>query len=48
MCLCSFQGSPCDDRNLRSDVDDTETEETSSSGQEDSTDQLDILAWAKV
>ncbi|XVF48910.1 hypothetical protein PTKIN_Ptkin03bG0226000 [Pterospermum kingtungense] len=45
---CSFQGSPCEDRNLRSDIDDTETEETSSSGQEDSTDHLDILAWAKA
>ncbi|KAE8667085.1 DENN domain-containing protein isoform 2 [Hibiscus syriacus] len=45
---CSFQGSPCDDRNLRSDVDDTETEEVSISGQEDSSDHLDILEWAKV
>ncbi|XWS70086.1 hypothetical protein CRYUN_Cryun03dG0018900 [Craigia yunnanensis] len=45
---CSFQGSPCEDRNLRSDVDDTETEETSISGQEDSSDHLDILAWAKA
>ncbi|KHG19106.1 DENN domain-containing 4C [Gossypium arboreum] len=45
---CSFQGSPCDDRNLRSDVDDTETEEASISGQEDSSDHLDILEWAKI
>ncbi|XWS72253.1 hypothetical protein CRYUN_Cryun02cG0024000 [Craigia yunnanensis] len=45
---CSFQGSPCEDRNLRSDVDDTETEETSISDQEDSSDHLDILAWAKA
>ncbi|XP_039071599.1 uncharacterized protein LOC120218778 isoform X2 [Hibiscus syriacus] len=45
---CSFQGSPCDDRNLRNDVDDTETEEASISGQEDSSDHLDILEWAKV
>ncbi|KAK8547275.1 hypothetical protein V6N13_097989 [Hibiscus sabdariffa] len=45
---CSFQGSPCDDRNLRSDVDDTETEEASISGQEDSNDHLDILEWAKA
>ncbi|TYI79668.1 hypothetical protein E1A91_D05G036500v1 [Gossypium mustelinum] len=45
---CSFQGSPCDDRNLRSDVDDTETEEASISGQEDSSDHLDILEWAKA
>ncbi|KAL4335426.1 hypothetical protein GQ457_07G045720 [Hibiscus cannabinus] len=43
-----FQGSPCDDRNLRSDVDDTETEEASISGQEDSSDHLDILEWAKA
>ncbi|KAK6236550.1 hypothetical protein SCA6_011887 [Theobroma cacao] len=45
---CSFQGSPCEDRNLRSDVDDTETEEASISGQEDSSDHLDILEWAKA
>ncbi|XP_022749963.1 uncharacterized protein LOC111299181 isoform X2 [Durio zibethinus] len=45
---CSFQSSPCEDRNLRSDVDDTETEETSISGQEDSSDHLDILEWAKA
>lgn len=46
--FCSFQGSPSEDRNFRSDVDDTETEETSFSGQEDSNDLLDILEWAKV
>ncbi|KAL4296186.1 hypothetical protein GQ457_12G022100 [Hibiscus cannabinus] len=45
---CSFQGSPCEDRNLRSDVDDTETEEASISGQENSSDHLDILEWAKA
>ncbi|XVF35121.1 hypothetical protein REPUB_Repub18cG0117300 [Reevesia pubescens] len=45
---CSFQGSPCEDRNLRSDVDDTETDEASVSGQEDSSDHLDILEWAKA
>ncbi|XWS17479.1 hypothetical protein CRYUN_Cryun33cG0071300 [Craigia yunnanensis] len=45
---CSFQSSPCEDRNLRSDVDDTETEEASISGQEDSSDHLDILEWAKA
>ncbi|KAB1209473.1 DENN domain-containing protein 5A [Morella rubra] len=44
----SFQGSPSEDRNFRSDVDDTETEETSFSGQEDSNDLLDILEWAKA
>ncbi|XVF35120.1 hypothetical protein REPUB_Repub18cG0117300 [Reevesia pubescens] len=43
-----FQGSPCEDRNLRSDVDDTETDEASVSGQEDSSDHLDILEWAKA
>lgn len=45
--LCSFQGSPSEDRNFRSDVDDIETEETSFSGQDDS-DLIDILEWAKV
>ncbi|MED6192988.1 hypothetical protein PIB30_014974 [Stylosanthes scabra] len=44
---CSFQGSPCEDRNFRSDADDNETEEASSSGQEDSSDLNDILEWAK-
>ncbi|KAG8657111.1 hypothetical protein MANES_03G039600v8 [Manihot esculenta] len=43
----SFQGSPCEDRNFRSDVDDTETEESSFSGQEDSNDHMDILELAK-
>lgn len=46
--FCSFQGSPCEDRNFRSDVDDTETDEASVSGQEDSGDNIDILEWAKV
>jgi hypothetical protein len=46
--LCSFQGSPSDERNSRSDVDDTETEEASFSGQEDPSDLIDILEWAKV
>lgn len=46
--LCSFQGSPGEDRNFRSDVDDMETEEASFSGQEDSSDHNDILEWAKV
>ncbi|KAJ7955973.1 DENN domain containing protein [Quillaja saponaria] len=44
----SFQGSPCEDRHFRSDADDTETEEASFSGQEDSNDLLDILEWAKA
>ncbi|KAJ0031095.1 hypothetical protein Pint_13484 [Pistacia integerrima] len=46
-CWC-FQGSPCEDRNFRSDVDDTETDEASVSGQEDSGDNIDILEWAKA
>lgn len=46
--FCSFQSSPCEDRNFRSDIDDTETEEASISGQEDLNDLLDILEWAKV
>ncbi|KAJ8750860.1 hypothetical protein K2173_016041 [Erythroxylum novogranatense] len=45
---CSFQGSPSDDGNFRSDVDDIETEEASFSGQEDSSDHIDILEWAKA
>ncbi|KAJ1437132.1 uDENN domain [Sesbania bispinosa] len=45
---CSFQGSPCEDRNFRSDADDTETEEASVSGQEDLNDLHDILEWAKA
>ncbi|KAF9680402.1 hypothetical protein SADUNF_Sadunf06G0117500 [Salix dunnii] len=44
----SFQGSPCEDRNFRSDVDDMETEEATFSGQEDSSDHNDILEWAKA
>ncbi|XP_022999199.1 uncharacterized protein LOC111493653 isoform X2 [Cucurbita maxima] len=43
----SFQGSPSEDRNFRSDADDTETEEASFSGQDDSSDLLEILEWAK-
>ncbi|CAK8532025.1 unnamed protein product [Lathyrus sativus] len=45
---CSFQGSPCEDRNFRSDADDTETEEASFSGQEDLNDFQEILEWAKA
>ncbi|CAL0325506.1 unnamed protein product [Lupinus luteus] len=44
---CSFQGSPCEDGNFRSDVDDNETEDASFSGQEDLNDLHDILNWAK-
>ncbi|XP_076908769.1 uncharacterized protein LOC143565785 [Bidens hawaiensis] len=42
----SFQGSPSEDRNFRSDVDSPETEETSFSGQEDN-EHNEILDWAK-
>ncbi|KAK4565164.1 hypothetical protein RGQ29_007004 [Quercus rubra] len=44
----SFQGSPSEDRNFRSDADDTETEEASFSGQEYPSDLVDILEWAKA
>ncbi|KAK7291804.1 hypothetical protein RIF29_07241 [Crotalaria pallida] len=44
---CSFQGSPCEERSFRSDVDDNETEDASFSGQEDLNDLHDILKWAK-
>ncbi|XP_027333862.1 uncharacterized protein LOC113848505 isoform X3 [Abrus precatorius] len=44
---CSIQGSPCEDRNFRSDVDENETEDASFSGQEDLNDFNDILEWAK-
>ncbi|MED6193145.1 hypothetical protein PIB30_016239 [Stylosanthes scabra] len=45
---CSFQSSPCEDRNFRSDPDDTETEDASFSGQDDLNDLHDILEWAKA
>ncbi|XP_047334311.1 uncharacterized protein LOC124938003 [Impatiens glandulifera] len=44
----SFQGSPCEDRIFRSDIDDVETEEASSSGQGYSSYYSDILKWAKA
>ncbi|OVA06839.1 DENN domain [Macleaya cordata] len=44
----SFQGSPSEDRHFRSDVDEADTEEASSSGQEDSSDYSDVLEWAKA
>ncbi|CAJ2649945.1 unnamed protein product [Trifolium pratense] len=43
---CSFQGSPCEDRNFRSDIDDNEAEDASFSGQEKLDDLNDILDWA--
>ncbi|KAL6974605.1 hypothetical protein U1Q18_028788 [Sarracenia purpurea var. burkii] len=44
----SFQGSPSEDRNFRSDLDEGEVEEASFSGQEYSSDHSDILEWAKA
>ncbi|RZC85956.1 hypothetical protein C5167_026622 [Papaver somniferum] len=44
----SFQGSPCDDRIFRGCVDEADTEEASSSGQEDSSDYNEVLEWAKA
>ncbi|KAF5776155.1 putative cDENN domain, uDENN domain, tripartite DENN domain-containing protein [Helianthus annuus] len=43
----SFQGSPSEDRNFRSDVDSTETDDASFSGQEDN-EHNEILDWAKT
>ncbi|KAK6152004.1 hypothetical protein DH2020_014639 [Rehmannia glutinosa] len=44
----SFQGSPSEDRHFRSDVDEAETEEASSSGQDIFSEHSDILEWAKA
>ncbi|KAJ8568766.1 hypothetical protein K7X08_030988 [Anisodus acutangulus] len=44
----SFQGSPSEDRYFRSDFDETETEEASFSGQDDSSQHSDIVEWAKA
>ncbi|KAK3040375.1 hypothetical protein RJ639_026780 [Escallonia herrerae] len=44
----SFQGSPSEDRNFRSDVEEADVEEASSSGQDDSSEHGDILEWAKA
>ncbi|KAL9224667.1 hypothetical protein vseg_000682 [Gypsophila vaccaria] len=44
----SFQGSPCESRQLRSENDETDTGETSISGQADSSSHNDILEWAKA
>lgn len=44
----SFEGSLCEDRNSRKDVDGGEVEEPSSSGQLDSSSCKDILNWAKA
>ncbi|KAL3830032.1 hypothetical protein ACJIZ3_018834 [Penstemon smallii] len=44
----SFQGSPSEDRHFRSDVDEVETEEASSSGRDIFSEHSDILEWAKA
>ncbi|KAF8107331.1 hypothetical protein N665_0123s0022 [Sinapis alba] len=43
----SFQAGPCEKRHFRTNADDTETNETSFSGQEDGSSNLDIIEWAK-
>ncbi|KVH94038.1 DENN domain-containing protein [Cynara cardunculus var. scolymus] len=43
----SFQGSPSEDRNFRSDLDSAETDEASFSGQEDN-EHNEIFDWAKT
>ncbi|KAK6147642.1 hypothetical protein DH2020_018554 [Rehmannia glutinosa] len=44
----SFQGSSSEDRHFRSDLDEAETEEASSSGRDFFSEQSDILEWAKA
>ncbi|KAL6554917.1 hypothetical protein OROGR_006175 [Orobanche gracilis] len=44
----SFQGSSSEDRHFRSDLDIAETEEASSSGRDNFSEQSDILEWAKA
>ncbi|CAI9100703.1 OLC1v1037862C3 [Oldenlandia corymbosa var. corymbosa] len=44
----SFQDSPAEGRNFRGDVDETEMEEPSFSGQDHSSEHNDILEWAKA
>ncbi|CAI9780343.1 unnamed protein product [Fraxinus pennsylvanica] len=44
----SFQDSPSEDRRFKSDVDETETEEASSSGQDIFSELSDTLEWAKA
>ncbi|CAK9140998.1 unnamed protein product [Ilex paraguariensis] len=46
--LLRFQGSPSEDRNFRSDIDEAEIEEASFSGQEYTSEHSDILEWAKA
>ncbi|ESQ44550.1 hypothetical protein EUTSA_v10003439mg [Eutrema salsugineum] len=42
----SFQAAPCEKRHFRTSADDTETDEASFSGQDDTSSNLDILEWA--
>ncbi|ANM68853.1 unnamed protein product [Arabidopsis thaliana] len=43
----SFQAAPCERRHSRTSADDTETDEASFSGQDDTSSNFDILEWAK-
>ncbi|XP_010449763.1 PREDICTED: uncharacterized protein LOC104731954 [Camelina sativa] len=43
----SFQAAPCESRHSRNSADDTETDEASFSGQDDTSSNFDILEWAK-
>ncbi|KNA07225.1 hypothetical protein SOVF_173800 [Spinacia oleracea] len=45
---CSGQGSPSEERQLRSENDETDIKETSISSQEDFSSHVDILEWAKA
>lgn len=47
-CVCSFQAAPCERSHSRISADDTETDEASFSGQDDTSSNFDILEWAKV
>lgn len=44
----SFHGSPVEDKNFRTVLDEAEAEEASFSGQDDLSDHAGILEWAKV
>ncbi|KAG9140936.1 hypothetical protein Leryth_010455 [Lithospermum erythrorhizon] len=44
----SFQYSPCEDRHFRSDVDESERDEASFSGQDHSGEHSDVVEWAKA
>ncbi|KZV18988.1 hypothetical protein F511_27090 [Dorcoceras hygrometricum] len=47
-CGCSVQGSPSEYRHFRSDMDEAEVEEASSSGQDVLSEHSDIIDWAKA